>query len=141
MAARGELERLFPLHWRELCPDPSRAPLSPDWLAYERLEKAGAMLFVTLRDAGRLVGYFVGFVMPHLHYASNTVLTNDIFWTHPDIRGGVAGLRLFRAVDREARSRGVSWIECESKHHFDAGRMLKAIGYKAIGTVWRKWIR
>jgi len=140
MTVRPELERLFPKHWEELALDKDKVPLDVDWPRYAQLERAGILLFITLRQNGRLVGYYMGFVMPHLHYKSTTTLAMDIYWTHPDIRGGFAGRRLLRKVEEEARARGVKRMFAVSKDHKDSSRLFNALGFKPIETVHSKWI-
>lgn len=135
-----ELKPLLPLHWEELALNKDKVPLSPQWGIYEARDAAGEVLFVTLRDAGRLVGYFVGFVAPGLHYSTCLTLTMDIFYTHPDIRGGTAALRLFRAVEREARRRGVQRMFVGSKCHADASRLFQALRYKEVERYFSVWL-
>lgn len=139
-ACRGELERLFPLHWKELALDQDKIPLDVDWPRYAQLERAGILLFVTLRHGGRLVGYYMGFLMPHIHYKSTVTLGMDVYWTHPDIRGGLAGRTLLREVEEEAKARGAHKMFAVSKNHKDSSRLFKALGYNPIETVHSKWI-
>lgn len=129
-----ELKRIYPLHWEELALNKDRVPLNPDYRRYEALNDAGMLLFVTLRRAGRLVGYFIGFVERELHYQDSLSLKMDIYFTHPEIRGGTAALRLFRAVIREARRRGVTRTYFGSKLHRDSGRLFAALGMKPVET-------
>lgn len=139
-AARPELEEMFPHHWRELALDQDKVPLDVDWERYAALEKANVFLFVGLREAGKLVGYYMGFITPHLHYKSCPTLTMDIYWTDPAIRGGTAALTLMRKVEAEARARGAQRIVAISKNHRDSSRLFAALGYRAIETVHSKWI-
>ena len=103
-------------------------------------EAAGELMVITLRDKGRLVGYFVGIVAPGLHYSTCLTLTMDIFWTHPDIRGGFAGVKLFRAVEKEAKRRGVQRMFYGSKLHKDCGSLFRYLGLEPIETYYSKWI-
>lgn len=135
-----EMKPLFPEHWEELALNKDKVPLDPQYDVYLTREARGEVLFVTLRRDGELRGYFVGFVAPGLHYQSCLTLTMDIFWTHPAIRGGSAGLRLFKAVEREARRRGVQRVFYGSKNHKDASRLFAAIGCEPVETYYSKWI-
>lgn len=135
-----EMKSLFPEHWEELALNKDKVPLDPQYDIYLARDACGEVLFVTLRRDGELKGYFVGFVSPGLHYRSCLTLTMDIFWTHPDIRGGSAGLRLFKAVEREARRRGVHRVFYGSKNHKDASRLFAALGCEPVETYHSKWI-
>jgi GNAT superfamily N-acetyltransferase len=135
-----ELKPMFPAHWEELALDREHVPLDPQYDEYLRRDALGMVLLVTLRRDGELVGYYVGFIAPGLHYRTCLTLTMDIYWTHPDIRGGSAGLRLFRAVEREAKRRGVQRIIYGSKLHKDSSRLFEAVGARPIETYFSKWI-
>jgi L-amino acid N-acyltransferase YncA len=138
--ARPELELLFPHHWQELALDKDKVPLDVDWARYDALEKAGVLLFITLRQHGRIVGYYVGILMPHIHYRTCVQLSMDIYWTHPSVRGGTVARKLMSAVESEARNRGVHRIFAVSKNHKDSSRLFSALGYRPIETVHSKWI-
>lgn len=135
-----EVQDLLPRHWEELALNKDKVPLDPQYDQYLARDDAGQTLVVTLRDAGRLVGYFIGFVAPGLHYQTCLTLTMDIFWTHPDIRGGFGGVRLFRAVEKEAKRRGVHRMFYGSKLHKDASRLFEFLKMEPVETYYTKWI-
>jgi GNAT superfamily N-acetyltransferase len=135
-----EVQPLFPQHWEELALNKDKVPLAPQYHVYAAREAAGELMVITLRDKGRLVGYFVGIVAPGLHYGTCLTLTMDIFWTHPDIRGGFAGVKLFRAVEKEAKRRGVQRMFYGSKLHKDCGSLFRYLGLEPIETYYSKWI-
>lgn len=131
---------LFPAHWEELALNKDKVPLSVQHDVYLAYEAAGQTLVVTLRQKGRLVGYFVGFVSPALHYSTCLTLQMDIFWTHPDIRGRMEGVKLFRAVEAEAKRRGVQRIFYGSKLHKDASRLFEYLKMEPVEVYYTKWI-
>lgn len=131
---------LFPAHWEELALNKDKVPLSVQHDVYLAYEAAGQTLVVTLRQRGRLVGYFVGFVSPALHYSTCLTLQMDIFWTHPDIRGRLEGVKLFRAVETEAKRRGVQRIFYGSKLHKDASRLFEYLKMEPVEVYYTKWI-
>lgn len=131
-----EVKPLLPLHWEELALDKGSVPLSPQFDEYLARDAKGMVLTVTLRDAGELVGYFVGFVAPGLHYSTCLTLHLDIFWCRPDKRDGTAGLKLFKAVEKEAKRRGVQRMFVGSKLHKDASRLFEALKYRPVETVY-----
>ena len=135
-----EVQPMLPEHYQELALNKDKVPLDPMYDVYDRLDAEGKTLVVTLREDGRLVGYFVGFVAPKLHYKTCLALTMDIFWTHPDIRGGLAGVRLFRAVEKEAKRRGVQTLYYGSKLHKDSGRLFEFLKMTPIEMYYSKWI-
>lgn len=135
-----ELKVLLPLHYRELALNQDKVPLSPQYHVYIERERAGSLLFVTLRDAGALVGYFIGFIAPGLHYSTCLTCTMDIFYVHPEKRTGSAGVRLFRFVEAELMRRGVQRWFMGSKIHADASALFKRIGAVPVETYYSKWL-
>lgn len=136
----AELQVLLPLHYRELALNQDKVPLSPQYHIYVDRERAGQLLFVTLRDAGELVGYFIGFIAPGLHYSTCLTCTMDIFYVHPARRSGSAGVRMFRFVETELKRRGVQRWFMGSKVHADASALFKRIGAAPVETYYSKWI-
>lgn len=135
-----ELKPHFPAHYDALSLHKGRHLLDPQYGTYLERDRRGEAVLVTLRRDGALVGYFVGFVAPGLHYRTCLTLTLDIFWIAPAHRGGTGALRLFRAVEREARRRGVHlWFQ-GSKLHQDSGRLFRALGFQAVETYYAKWL-
>ena len=135
-----ELKLLLPLHYRELALDQDLVPLDPDYDEYIAQDRAGHVCYVTLRDAGALIGYFVGFVRPGLHYQTCMTCIQDIFYVVQDSRGQKGGQTLFAEVERELKRRGVMrWI-VNSKCHFDASWMFERLGFDKIETIYSKMI-
>jgi GNAT superfamily N-acetyltransferase len=111
-------------------------PLSPQYHVYDERDAQGMVMAIALRDAGELVGYFIGFVAPGLHYSTCLTLQLDIFWIHPDHRGQKGGFMLFKAVEAEAKRRGVQRMFVGSKTHLDASFLFEKLGYTKVETVY-----
>ncbi len=135
-----ELKVLLPSHYKELALNQDHVPLSPQFDIYINRERAGQLIFVTLRDAGELVGYFIGFIAPGLHYSTCLTCTMDIFYVRADKRTGTAGIRMFRFVEDELRRRGVQRWFMGSKIHADASALFKRIGAAPVETYYSKWL-
>jgi GNAT superfamily N-acetyltransferase len=135
-----EWKLLIPMHYKELAQDQDKVPLAPQYHVYIERERAGSLLFVTLRDAGQLVGYFIGFIAPGLHYSTCLTCTMDIFYVRKDRRSGSAGVRMFRFVETELRRRGVQRWFMGSKVKADASALFKRIGAAPVETYYSKWL-
>lgn len=135
-----ELKVLLPGHYRELALNQDQVPLDPQYAVYIERERQGGLLFVTLRDAGELVGYYIGFIAPGLHYRTCLTCTTDIFYLRPDKRKGGAGLRMFQFVESELRRRGVQRWFMGSKVHMDASYLFKLIDAEPVETYYSKWL-
>ena len=134
-----ELKPFFPLHWAELALNQKQVPLDPQYGEY-LARAAGSVLLVTLRKAGELVGYFVGFVAPGLHYRTCLTLTMDIFYVLPAHRGDGGGFVLFQAVEAEAKRRGVQRMIVGSKCHKDASFLFEKLGYEEVERFYMLWL-
>lgn len=135
-----EMKPLFPEHWKELALNQDEVPLDPQYDIYLARDARGEVLFVAGRNDGELIAYFVGFVAPGLHYKTCRTLTMDIFWVKPEHRGKSAGIRLFKAVEQEARRRGVQRMFVGSKLHKDASWLFERLKFTAVETYFSKWL-
>lgn len=136
-----EFKPLFPLHWKELALNQDKVPLDPQYDVYLAREARGELLFVTLRELGEPVGYFLGFIAPGLHYKTCLTCTMDIFWVHPKKRAqGLPGVRLFRAVEAELKRRGVQRWFVGSKCKADASSLFEFLDFEKVEVYYSKWI-
>jgi hypothetical protein len=136
-----EMKPLLGKHYDDLSLHKAHGfPLDPNFAEYLRRDAAGQVLLATVRMSGQMIGYFVGFVVPGLHYQTCLTLTMDIFFIDPAHRGGTGALRLFRCVEREARRRGVNIWFSGSKLHKDTGRMFVALGFEKVEAYYAKWL-
>lgn len=140
ITCREELEPLFLQHWEELALNKDKVPLSPDWNRYKFLEDAGILSTIILRDSGKLIGYFVGFIMPHLHYSTSLTYIMDMLYIDPTSRGKNGGLLFMRTMEQEAKRRGVERIILNSKLHKDISPLFNYFGYIQIESIHSKWI-
>lgn len=135
-----ELKVLLPMHWEELALNRDKVPLSPNWEEYKERDANGSIIYVTLRNKGYLVGYFVGFIAPGMHYTTCLTCIMDIFYIHPDVRGQFGGVKLFRFVEKELKRRGVQRMVVGSKNHKDASCLFDFLGYTMIETFYSVWL-
>lgn len=135
-----ELLPLLPLHYEELALNQDKVPLDPQYDIYIERERRGELMFMVVRDAGQLVGYFIGFVAPGLHYQTCLTLIMDIFFIHPEHRGNSTGFKLFKAVEAEAKARGVQRMFVGSKCHLDASFLFEKLGYERCEITYTHWL-
>lgn len=144
-----ELKPMFTPHWQELALNQDKVPLDPMYEIYLHRESLGGVLLVVLREAGKVVAYFIGFVNPHLHYRTCLELQMDIFWLHPDYRdedsltqveAHMLSVQLFEAVRDEAKRRGVQRWYAGSKLHKDASRVFEELGMVEIERYYSQWL-
>lgn len=137
----NEARALLTAHWEELALDRDKVPLAPWYEVYEARARQNEVLVVTLRSAGACIGYFVGFIVPGLHYRTCLSLTMDVFFISPTHRNRSAGaLKLFRTAEAEAKKRGVERIYLGTKLSHDTGRLFRALGYRPSDMYYSKWV-
>ena len=135
-----ELMPILPLHFEELALDKDKAPLDPQYDKYIVREQLGELEFFTVRENGELVGYFIGFTAPGMHYKSTLTCIMDIFYIHPEKRGGKLGRQLFMFVREQLKARGVKRWFNGSKCHLDASWLFESIGMTKVETYYSEWI-
>jgi GNAT superfamily N-acetyltransferase len=144
-----ELKPLFDPHWHELALNQDKVPLDPQYEIYLHRESLGGVLCVVLREAGKIIAYFVGFVSPGLHYRTCLTLQMDIFWLHPDYRdqdsltaleANMLSMQLFDEVIAEAKRRGVQRFFAGSKLHKDASRLFEELGMLEVERYYSLWL-
>jgi GNAT superfamily N-acetyltransferase len=137
-----ELAAQYEDHWRELALDKEQpeAALDPMWEVYNQRDAMGQLLLVTLRERGALVGYFIGFIAPGLHYRRCLTYQMDIFRVLPSVRGRFGGKRLLRAVVAECKRRGVRRMFIGEKLHTPSGRLLEAFGFRPVEVHYSLWL-
>lgn len=143
-----ELKPLFVPHYEELALNQDTVPLDPQYEVYLDRDARGEVLCVTIREAGRVIGYFVGFVCPALHYRTCLTLTMDIFWLSPAYRGEsslehveahMVAEQLFETVKREAQRRGVQRVYFGSKTHKSCAHIFEDMGMVEVDRYFSAW--
>ena len=133
-------KEIFPLHWRELALHQEQIPLSIDEAKYETLDKTGILLVITARDSGKLVGYYLWFLMPHLHYSNAGPMgLTDMYFVLPEYRQGT-GARLFIASEHELRKRGIVKAITSCKVHEDHTIFLEHLGWTFSDKTFVKYL-
>jgi len=124
-----DVKALFPDHWRELALNQEEIPIDIDEEKYAALDKNGILLIATARDEGRLIGYWLSFLMPHPHYKSSGPMgMTDMYWVKPEARNGT-GARLEIFWEQELRKRGIKKAITSYKVHQDHGKFFAARGW------------
>ena len=128
---QDEAASLFKAHWDEIAVDKDKIPLAPDWSKYAGLEQGGMLHCLTVRSEGKLVGYFIAFVLPHPHYSTaGEMAMTDVYFIHPDYRKGSAGIKLICEAERTLRARGVTKAYLSTKVHSDNSKLFQALGWR-----------
>ena len=137
---REEMEPLTIIHWLELANDQEDISLDFDWELYESLQALGKLLFVTVRDDGKLVGYNASLITNHMHYKTILHGMTDFYWIHPNWRRGYIGIKFMKFVEAEMKKLGVKKIVTGCKDKHDTSTLLRRLGYKLSDRIFTKVI-
>ena len=135
-----EMKHLWPLHWQEVAGDKDVIKLEPHYEMYEALNTQGQLHVVTARNLGKIIGYHISIVRPHLHYKSSLSSFTDVYYIHPDFRKGMVGVKLFKEVEKSLKQRGVQKMFTGTKLSLDMGRLFEHLGWKETERLYTKVI-
>lgn len=123
-----EIFPLFQKHWLEIAHFDD-IPLNPDTEQYFKIDALGLLHVYTARDEdGKLVGYAVYFVTPHLHFKQSIHATQDVLFIDKEHRG--FGMRFIRWCDEQLRAAGVHVVINAVSEANDYSLVLRRMGYK-----------
>jgi GNAT superfamily N-acetyltransferase len=136
-----EMEPFFKAHYEELATlkEHIRAP-EPDWLLYANLEMAGKLHTVTAREAGALVGYYIGIVTHHPHYKSVIFASADIYYLAPEYRKAQNGVLFLQFIEKSLKEAGAHMMVMGTKLQKDLSLIYEAMRYTETDRVFRKWL-
>ena len=135
-----EIKLLLPSHWEELAMWKDRMPLAPQYDNYWQRETLQQLRVSVLRDEGKVIGYWVTFIAPGLHYGETLTATTDILWVHPDYRGNARGKILYDVMRDELVKCGVQLWIAGSKNHKQIEWFLAMLGFEAFEMYFSQWI-
>lgn len=116
-----EIKDLLKIHWEEIAMYKDKVVFDPDYDLYYKLNEDKKLLTITVRDEGRLVGYFLVFLFYHPHYKNDLYANTDILFIDKKYRGGTTAYRLFKFVEKQLRKLDVSvfLISMKTQHPFE----------------------
>jgi GNAT superfamily N-acetyltransferase len=116
--------------------------LEPQYDKYEVRENNGELLYLTLRDDGKLIGYYIGFIGAALHYKSCLQAQMDIIYVEPSSRGQRGGMMLGNAIIAEHKRRGVQLMTMGFKeaHRIYMQKLLEQMGMRPFEVTYGLWL-
>lgn len=136
-----EMYPLLEAHYEELSQHKEKfIELQPQASIYIERERAGSLIMVIARDRGVIIGYFVSFIAPALHYASCLTCSPDIFYVIPERRRDRTASSMFEFVESELRRRGVRAWMVGSKFAHDVTKLFEQLGFSPFEVTYVKWL-
>lgn len=137
------LEEIAPLlsdHYEEVAMYQDKVALEPDYDRYLTLADQDILHVVTARDGGDLIGYFISFLMPHIHYSSHTYAVNDILFLDKRYRNASAGKGMFEFAETALKELGVSVMTIHMKTAIPFDSLCESLGYDYAERNYTKYI-
>lgn len=131
-----ELPPLFIEHDKEVGED--EGDIDPDWERYCNMELGGQVHVLTIRDDGRLVGYYISVVAPDLHRKYKLNSYSDMFYLRPEYRFGWTGMRLFTETEKMLNALGVRKSYLVTKVKLPVTIFIKRLKYVLVEKVYAK---
>jgi L-amino acid N-acyltransferase YncA len=135
-----DCQPLWPEHYDEIAVQKDRMPMRPDVAAYQALDTAGRLQIVVARDDGRMIGYVLSVIRPHLHYADVLTGYEDAYFLSKPYRKGMIGVKLLREAVRHMQAVGVHKAFFMTKVALDMGPIFERMGFTKTDVVYSKWI-
>jgi hypothetical protein len=132
-----EIKPILHEHYQELCVTKD-FPLMPDFVNYGKLEVAGMLKCITVRQDGGLIGYIIFIVQPHLHYMTCKTAFEDIYYLKKEHRLGRTGIRMFQFAEEVLKKDGVNRVIMHTKVHMDNSRLFEYLDYKMTDKLYTK---
>jgi L-amino acid N-acyltransferase YncA len=134
-----ELKQYFPQHYKELAVESAEIlPRVMWWERYQIAEQNGSLFLMTIRDSGKLIGYFIGVVGPHMHYATTLHYFSDLYYFDHEYRGKGIASRGFEALEIELRKIGVKKMMFNTKVHENHSAYFEKNGCKMSDYTFTK---
>lgn len=138
---RSAMESLIEDHYDEIAHNKDKIKLDPDWKRYYELDEAGMLLCCGAYEDGKLVGYYISFVMPNLHYSQDLFAVCDVVFILPEYRRGTCGVRLFKFHEEMCKELGVSVMTMHVKCDNDFSSLMEHLDWKWAEKLFTKLIK
>jgi GNAT superfamily N-acetyltransferase len=134
-----EIKPLFFKHWEEIAGNKDVIALEPDFDKYKQIEENGMLRIFSARDDGDLIGYFICFVSPHIHYKSTIYAFNDIMYVKPSYRGSTVGYRLIKNAMTDLKENcAVDMLVIHMKVEHEFRKLLNHLGFALAEENWQR---
>lgn len=138
-------DEAYPLlirHWEEVAGEKVEINLNPNYEIYRTLAEDDLLVCIVCREVntGRMVGYSVSFLTPHIHYKDHMYGENDIIFIDKEYRKGMMGIKLLKENERILRDLGCSIIHLHVKTKHNFGPIMERLGYYPSETIYRKYV-
>ena len=134
-----EAAAIFQRHWEEIALDRDSIKFSLDITRYQAMADSGILHVLAARCDFQLVGYYVAFVLPHIHYQEAGLMAfTDIYYLLPEFRHGSNGVEFFVEAEESLKAKGVVKAYLSTKVHKDMGSLFEKLGWRLSDRCYTK---
>ena len=130
-----EIQELLKKHKEEIGMFGKDIELDPDWEMYKTLAEAGILNIITMRMRGHLLGYYISFIVRHLHY-NVKVSSNDILYIEKGYRGHA--LSFFKYIQKNLKVKGIIIMSFNIKPIVDFRTVAEYLGFELLEYTYFK---
>jgi GNAT superfamily N-acetyltransferase len=134
-----EIKPMLEQHYYEVCAHPQVLKLNPDYTKYKEFDRMGLIRIFTARDQehkARLIGYFISFIHPHMHYQDTVYAVNDVLYLDPEYRSGSVAYHLTNEALDDLKGCGVDIVTVHMKIKHEFRRLLRHLGFEQTEENW-----
>ena len=102
--------------------------LDIDVLMFIRMYRIGSLVFLSIRDDGKIIGYSMFQLAAHLHDQLPTAQTNLLYIT-PRFRKGLLGVKFIKFCESYLKDIGIKRIFQTTTVHRELGKLFERLGY------------
>lgn len=133
-----EIKPFWDQHFIDLAVNKEDVPLCVDYDMYYKLEEAGVFHIFTARADGKLIGYIMSFIKPHIHYSSTPHATVDIYYLDKNYRKQGIGGQFFICWQNELIKMGIVRVITATKIHEKHVEFWERLGFAQTDVMLTK---
>lgn len=118
-----------------------RMKMAPDVETFENLDLRGQLQILVARDDGKMIGYCLVVIKPHIHYCNSICGFEDSYYLSKSYRKGMTGVKLLKKSIEHLRARGVEKVFFMTKEFISIAKILEYLGMEKTDEVYSLWLK
>ncbi len=135
-----DCQDLWKEHYDEIAVMKDKIAMNPNVAIYKEMENLGILHILTARESGKMIGYHVTFVRPHLHYRDMLCGFVDAYFLSAGKRKGMNGVKMIKEAENSLKKRGVQKLFSGTKQAKNMSRVFEYLDWKLTEQLFTKWI-
>lgn len=136
----SELEPIFKSHYDELITEKERSPYGPNYRSFIASENQGSLLFISIRDGAKMIGYMINLIAPSFEYKGILTCVSSFTYILPDYRKKSAGWQAMNYLEEKLKELGVQEWLAGYRVNFDLLGFYEDFGFHKHEVIMRKRI-